>query len=731
MLIRPHCFGANVVPLSPSPPLRSPGAAPEKSSSTATDQRRITCPVFRVPEFRIKHPARSAQPSPSRVKAKAGMQLLLPTAVLLGSAAGALADSLAGIEHVVFFMQENRAFDHYFGTLRGIRGFQDPNAALAASGKTVFHQLVNGTLSNATDSLLPWYLNYLGGNYSEATQCISAGTNGWGANHRALNFGKNDLWAISNTAYAWSHYKREDIPVHFGIADAWTVGDMYQESIISASIPNRLMWQTGTINVPGSKVNSTSGPAVDDNTSPGCISLVEGGPQVPGWAGNTPVGQFNSSSGPVSGQNYSCYPYDWKTVPEYFYEPGVNISWKQYHSADNYGHEVMELFTQYQDLTYPGNETNPLIVAALNEQGRGVDTGGVEAFIRDALAGNLPEISYIITPGDLCEHPPNLPQQGGWAQKAIIDAVQHSPKYNTTALIISYDETGGFGDHVVPFVPPPGTPGEYLGDPFGADSQPSGPGFRVPFFVVSPWTRGGNVWTEPTDHISQLLFLEKWAAAHGKTFSIEAISDWRREHMSDLVDVFDFENPDYSTVDLPYAAPPMRDPLTELLDASAYCGAKYEELSWPPVPYGNQTEATALWVEAGSRAIRGKLTEGRHLVLESGSEALAFADSSLKTSSPQDKKEADATQRFVVHATDASKADQTTFTISAASNSTLFLSSALSFAAQGAVFNITNQGGAAGYYFKETSSGKFLAFSNGSPALADAAEYIKLYSVTF
>ena len=73
-------------------------------------------------------------------------------------------------------------------------------------------------------------------------------------------------------------------------------------------------------------------------------------------------------------------------------------------------------------------------------------------------------------------------------------------------------------------------------------TTPIYPGFRVPFFIVSPWTRGGSVFTEPADHISQLLFMEKWAETRGKAFHIEAISDWRREHMSDLVNVFDWDH---------------------------------------------------------------------------------------------------------------------------------------------------------------------------------------------
>lgn len=74
------------------------------------------------------------------------------------------------------------------------------------------------------------------------------------------------------------------------------------------------------------------------------------------------------------------------------------------------------------------------------------------------------------------------------------------------------------------------------------DYVPSGPGFRVPFYVVSPWTRGGNVFTEPSDHNSQIMFLEQWAKAIGKEFTSAEMSPWRRSHMSNLVNMFDFSN---------------------------------------------------------------------------------------------------------------------------------------------------------------------------------------------
>ena len=89
----------------------------------------------------------------------------------LAAASTAYAGSIADIDHVVLFMEENRAFDHYFGTMAGVRGFTDPNVQVN-NGVDVWHQVVNGSLSNATTSMLPFYLNYLGGSYDEATQCM-------------------------------------------------------------------------------------------------------------------------------------------------------------------------------------------------------------------------------------------------------------------------------------------------------------------------------------------------------------------------------------------------------------------------------------------------------------------------------------------------------------------------------------------------------------------------------
>lgn len=147
-----------------------------------------------------------------------------------GSALAAATGTIADIEHVVLFMQENRAFDHYFGTMAGVRGFKDPNVQ-KNNGQPIWYQTVNGSLSNATDTLLPWYLNYLGGEWDAATQCMSAGSNGWDANHAALNNDLNNNWPLGNTPWSWGYYTRKELPNHFAIAEGWTVGDMYQEYV--------------------------------------------------------------------------------------------------------------------------------------------------------------------------------------------------------------------------------------------------------------------------------------------------------------------------------------------------------------------------------------------------------------------------------------------------------------------------------------------------------------------
>lgn len=141
---------------------------------------------------------------------------------------------------------------------------------------------------------------------------------------------------------------------------------------------------------------------------------------------------------------------------------------------------------------------------------------------------------------------------------------------------------------MAPFAPA-GTAGEYLKDPFtpSLGIQPVGPGFRLPFTVVSPWTRKGGVFTEISSHESQNLFLEKWAAAIGKPFTTQEMTQWRRQQMSDLTKMFDFSNKDTSVPSLPQVRAPSQDKNGNY-NGAATCTAKYGGKE-PPIPYANQT----------------------------------------------------------------------------------------------------------------------------------------------
>ncbi|KAL8290235.1 hypothetical protein RQP46_003174 [Phenoliferia psychrophenolica] len=301
----------------------------------------------------------------------------LPVLVTFAAAASAAAQGLESIDHVILYMQENRAFDHYFGTLAGVRGFHDPQVQVNEDGKSVFYRKVNSTISLITDHLLPWHINYQNEpGRANATQCTSFGSNSFSNNQAALAAGANDQWVLANTPHSVSYYKREDIPYHYGLADAFTIGDMYQEGVISCTDPNRVIWQTGSINVAGGSVVSTQGPVLDNNDSPGCSALT--------YTNIEPtLGRFNSET---SSANYSCYPYDWP-------------------AQDNFGDNPLLFFSKYQELLASGNLTNPLVVNGLEYQPGNQSSAALPRFVAAAKSGTLPQVSYIVGPAALSEHP--------------------------------------------------------------------------------------------------------------------------------------------------------------------------------------------------------------------------------------------------------------------------------------------------------------------------------------
>ncbi|KAL7793641.1 putative phospholipase C [Trichoderma ceciliae] len=467
--------------------------------------------------------------------------------------------------------------------MAGVRGFGDANLQ-KNNGVPVWRQLTNSQLTTEADYVTPWYINYLGGNWSEASQCMVSGSNGWYENHAAWNFGSNDHWAVDNSPWSIGFYKRQDIPIQFALAENFVVADMYQEAVVAATNPNRVTWLSGSVNAPGSPQTPDQGgnPYIDNNITPGCEA-----------------GGFN------------CYPLKWKTVGEHYEAAGT--TWQVYQDADNFDDNAYARFQQFQTAA-PGSSL----------YNRGMKGLSLDTFYAQAANGTLPEVSYIVGPMELSEHPPYSPHDGAWLQHRVAQAVLNSPKYHKTALVISYDETGGWFDHVDPYRSPKGAPGDWIHDPYDQVGYTFvGPGFRLPFYIVSPWTRNSGVFTAHSDHNSQILFVEKWQAAKGRNVTTDQMVSWRRNHMSDLTDAFDFDKPDYSIPNLPVPQTPHTDP-SGGYDGSSYCQSLYSQTQ-PPVPYSGQGVIADMGsqVEKGFKPMRGMLTEGRHLVFESGGFALA------------------------------------------------------------------------------------------------------------
>ncbi|KAF9890279.1 hypothetical protein FE257_006193 [Aspergillus nanangensis] len=599
--------------------------------------------------------------------------------VLLQASTPVAAGSLKDIQHVVIFMQENRSWNNYFGTMAGVRGFNDPNVQVNANGTAVWYQTVTPDMSSDAETLLPWYLGYKNDSDStDAIQCMTAGSNGYEDNQAALNHGLNDMWARNNTPWSWGYLKRDDIPVHFAIAEGWTAGDMYQESQITSTSPNRVTLVSGSVNVPGGPQSpDQGGPYLDNNETPGCED-----------------------------NGINCYPLKWKTIYEVYQDAGV--SWQVYQDKNNFDDNPLAWFEQYQE----AEDDSPLAQ-------RGLDFLGLDSFYEAAANGSLPEVSFIVGPAELSEHPPYMPKDGAWLQKKVVDAVTSSPKYPSTLLMISYDETGGWGDHVTPFHSPEDTAGEWMEDPYGLFGKIFvGPGFRVPFYMISPWTRGGRVFTERADHNSQILFVEQWLEARGyKNVTTPEMVPWRREHMSNLVNALDLDHPDTSLPDIPDAEEPE-------MALGGYVGASNCEAAHlqprPDVPYGQQNETDALFFEEGYKEVIGYLTEGRYLVFEQ--EDTALTNTGQLTKSQATECHSDKRQRWVIHYSEGEESQM--FQISSALDGKWIGPDGTLVASQSEAVNVMIK-------FLGNGNGYQLRYTDGSDLGGDSTQGYKIWSVTY
>jgi phospholipase C len=409
-------------------------------------------------------------------------------------------------EHVVILMQENRSFDHAFGKLRGVRGFNDPRAMTLPDGHPVWLQ------TNATgETYSPFRLNLLD---TKATWMGSL-PHTRESQIAAFNHGKHDRWLQAKRSgekeyrqlpLTLGFYNRDDLPFYYALADAFTICDQNFCSAMTCTTPNRLYLWSGTIRAQpdlSAKANLNNEDA-DFNTEVNWATFPERlEKQGVSWRVYQnevylPTG-FEGEEEPWL-SNFGDNPL------EYFKQYQVRFSaTRQEHMADVKKTLVAELeklsgqtpppekkiAEKKQQLAQVEKELatwNDAAFAKLSPEQRNIfekafttNTGDpnyrelttttyqdgarehemqipkgdvLYQFRRDVRDGKLPAVSWIVPPERFSDHP-SSPWYGAWYLSEVFDILTQNPDvWRKTIFILCYDENDGYFDHVPPFIPP-------------------------------------------------------------------------------------------------------------------------------------------------------------------------------------------------------------------------------------------------------------------------------------
>lgn len=447
----------------------------------------------------------------------AGLLQVLPSSIAKALAIDPVAGSTyLDAEHIVFLMQENRSFDHAYGTLQGVRGFNDPRAIQLPDKNLVWLQS-----NKEGETFCPFRLDIKN---TQATW-MSSLPHSWSNQVDARNEGRYDQWLEAKPSWkkeykgmplTLGHHTREDIPFYYALADAFTVCDQNFCSALTGTTPNRLYFWTGTIR------------ATPDATS-----------QANVWNEDADYNTMVS----------------WTTFPERMEENG--ISWKVYQNElsvgvgfegeedswlANFGDNPLEYFTQYQVKFHQAYINNlPKAIKATAEAikkdeqllqtlpANGDNTGKTKRrlawlqkqlanyeadqkkytrenykrlsqreknlhekafstnkkdpdyhkltslqykdgatertmkapkgdvlseFREDVKNGKLPAVSWIVAPENFSDHP-SAAWYGVWYISEVMDILTQNPEvWKKTIFVLTYDENDGYYDHVPPFVAP-------------------------------------------------------------------------------------------------------------------------------------------------------------------------------------------------------------------------------------------------------------------------------------
>jgi phospholipase C len=443
--------------------------------------------------------------------------------------------TIQDVKHIVILMQENRSFDHYFGALRGVRGFGDRFPIPLASGKPVWYQ------SDGTREIAPYHFDK-----DTMNAALIPGTPHDFPNAQAAwNQGKFGFWPQFKTEYSMGYYTRDEAPFQYALAESFTICDAYHCSVASGTDPNRIAFFSGSNFNPELRVNGTN--STDADSEPINLRC---------WI---------TGAMPSPGYNYRGTALKWPTIPDVLEKAG--ISWRIYQDPNDNWTGAMHGCLAFESFRTATPESSLYT--------NGLTHWSLTDLANDVKNGTLPQVCWVLPTRLQSEHPsaPSSPAHGGDFTRHVLDALTSNPDvWSETVFFLTFDENDGLFDHV----PPPAVPSynidgtlagkatldvagmyfinnkgalyhkligdfrQYLDprDTISGNVRPWGLGPRVPMYVVSPWSKGGWVNSQVFDHTSVGQFIEKRFG-----ITIPAITPWHRAICGDLTSAFDFVSP--------------------------------------------------------------------------------------------------------------------------------------------------------------------------------------------
>src|SRR5690606_5364995 len=335
--------------------------------------------------------------------------LAIPAAVETGT--------IQDVKHVVILMQENRAFNHYFGAMRGVRGFGDRFPIPLASGKSVWFQ------SDGTKEVPPYHLD------RESMNAIFVpGTpHSFSDSQAAWNQGKFGFWPKYKNVHSMGYYRRNDIPFQYALAEAFTICDGYHCSITTGTDPNRIVFWSGSNFNP--ELGRQGINCTDADSEPNNLRC---------WI---------TGALPEPGYTYQGSSFKWPTLPDLLEQAGV--SWRFYQDPNSnwtgamHGGLAFESFRTAE----PGS---PLYE-------KGMKHYSLEDLTDDVRNNTLPQVSWVLPWPAVSEHPSGggSTSQGADYISRVLDALTANPEvWRKTVFFITFDENDGLFDHL----PPPAVP---------------------------------------------------------------------------------------------------------------------------------------------------------------------------------------------------------------------------------------------------------------------------------